>query len=371
MPPDPPADRDDLAPRVHHEALAGRSVFVAPGRATRPDDAALGAGAGDPRGWCPFCAGNESRTPPASLRTPADESLPWRARIVPNVFPLAVDRAAASATSARRDAAHGLHDVVIESAAHERSVLGVEAAAWREVWELVRQRLADLAGRGDLAWACVFKNSGPRAGASLEHLHSQLVGLDMVPPALAAELAAAAARRDPFGDLVAAARRDGRIVREQGDLVALVPHAPRQPLETWILPATAEAFFHATTPARSAALADLTRWFVGRLAGIAPEADFNWWLHQLPFRDDGGVADRWHWHLEILPRFTPLAGFEFATGCHISVMTPHEAARTLRAADAPGPVSRPRAPATRSSARPARPRGAAPRQAGRAAARGA
>jgi len=316
-------------PRVHHEPLAGRSVFVAPGRAARPDDAALGAGAGDPRAWCPFCAGGESRTPPESLRTPADPSLPWQARIVPNLFPVAVDRAAAPAAAPPR-LARGVHDVVIESATHERSVLAVAPDAWRDVWELVRRRLAMLAGRGDLAWAGVFKNSGPRAGASLEHLHSQLVGLDFVPPALAEELAAAAARSDPFADLVAGARREGRIVREQGDLVALVPRAPRQPLETWILPSTPEAFFHATTPARCAALADMTRWFVGRLAEMTPEADYNWWLHQLPFAGHDAVADRWHWHLEIMPRFTPLAGFELATGCHICVMPPADAAGRLR-----------------------------------------
>ena len=235
-------------------------------------------------------------------------------------------RAAAAAVRA----AHGVHDVVIESAAHDRSVLAVEPGAWREVWELVRRRLADLAGRGDLAWACVFKNSGPLAGASLEHLHSQLVGLDLVPDAIATELAAATTLADPFGDLLAAARREGRIVREQGDVVALVPHAPRQPLETWILPWSPEAFFHAAAPARIAAVADLTRWFVGRLAAIAPGADYNWWLHQLPFTGHDAVAGRWHWHLEIVPRITPLAGFELATGCHISVMSPLEAARRLR-----------------------------------------
>jgi hypothetical protein len=102
-----------------------------------------------------------------------------------------------------------------------------------------------LAGRDDLAWATVFKNSGPQAGASLEHLHSQLVALDFVPPAIAAELAAARAAPNGFADLVRQAETEGRIVAEEGDLVALVPHAIRQPFETWIVPRADEAWFHA------------------------------------------------------------------------------------------------------------------------------
>jgi len=326
-----PAGHDADAPRIHHDPLADRRVFVAPGRAARPDDATLVAGGGgDPRDWCPFCAGNESRTPPASERVPVDASLPWRARVVPNRYPVAVDTGGGPRPAGSGRAAGGVHDVVIESAAHDRSVLTVAPEAWRDVWELVRRRLAAVARRDDVAWACVFKNSGPRAGASLEHLHSQLVGLDIVPDAVAREVTAVTARPDAFAATVAAARREGRIVNEAADLVALVPEAPRQPLETWILPTAPEAFFHATSAERVSALADLTRWFVARLAALAPDADYNWWLHQLPYTGHDDLAGHWHWHLEIVPRITPLAGFELATGCHISVMPPHEAARLLR-----------------------------------------
>jgi UDPglucose--hexose-1-phosphate uridylyltransferase len=231
-----------------------------------------------------------------------------------------------------------VHEVVIESPAHVQSILAIDPAGWRDVWELCRERLATLADESGLAWATVFKNSGGRAGASLEHVHSQLVALDFVPPAIRAELSVAGRSADPFGDLVRSAKTEGRLVEEAGDLVAVVPPAPRQPFETWILPRTPEVYFHATTKERVAALALLTQSLIGRLDRLVPQADYNWWLHQPPYAraiaSHPGVAvpAGWHWHLEIMPRINGLAGFELGAGCHITTATPEDSARRLREA---------------------------------------
>ena len=327
-------DRGLLEPRRHHDPLAVRTVFVAPKRAGRPIDADAALHPSARLIDCPFCAGNEALTPPAVLQVPATGR--WQARIIPNRYPVVEDflgKQPAGSTTADRRPAHGVHDVVIEAADHVRSILAVDPAHWQDVWELCRQRLAALADRSDLAWATVFKNSGPRAGASLEHLHSQLIALDFVPPVIEAELAAAGRAADAFGDIVRAAEAGGRVVAEQDDLVAFVPHAIRQPYETWIMPRSPEAWFHATSPARVAALAMLTQLLIARLDRIVPGADYNWWLHQAPFASHAGghwPSVNWHWHLEILPRLASFAGFELGTGCHITVATPEDSARLLR-----------------------------------------
>jgi UDPglucose--hexose-1-phosphate uridylyltransferase len=320
--------RDPLA---CHDPATGRTVLVAPRRDERPDDDALATEGGPPTTWCPFCAGNESRTPPPVLVAPGATPDAWLARIIPNRYPF-VEHAPPESrvlVDSHRPA-HGIHDVVIESPRHDSSILTVAADAWQASWSLIQRRLASLASRSDLTWGTVFKNSGPQAGASLAHVHSQLVAIDFVPAALAAELAAAASRADLFADMLAEAAASGRIVSSRGDLVAIVPVAPRQPCETWILPTLREAHFHATSPARVAALAELARDIVGRIAGVLPKSDYNWWLHEAPWHDAGPVADRWHWHLEILPRTTPLAGFELGTGCHVTAWPAAEAAARLR-----------------------------------------
>ena len=318
-------------PLVHHDARTGRAVFVAPGRDERPTDADLAAacGAADAARWCPFCAGNESLTPPDVLRAAADGGATWQARIIPNRYPVVAHAATASGPGPARPA-HGVHEVVIESPRHDSLVTAVEPAGWRASWALVQSRLAMLATRADLAWGTVFKNSGPRAGASLEHVHSQLVAVDFVPPFLATEFAAAAHEADPFARLLEEAAGEGRVVVEVAGLVALVPAAPRQPGEVWIVPAAREPHFHAAPPARALAVADLTRDLVGRLARILPGADFNWWLHEAAWRTTAPAGDRWHWHLEILPRVNQFAGFELGTGCHITPLAAAEAAARLR-----------------------------------------
>jgi UDPglucose--hexose-1-phosphate uridylyltransferase len=158
------------------------------------------------------------------------------------------------------------------------------------------------------------------------------VALDFVPGVVQAEMAAVTRSPGLFADVISSADRAGRVVAERADLVLLVPEATRQPFETWILPRMPEPFFHATTPARVAAVAELTQLYVARLERLVPGSHFNWWLHQLPFSTRAPAAARaaWHWHLEILPRLSAFAGFELATGCHITPLSPAESAARLR-----------------------------------------
>lgn len=326
-------DSPSRNPRIHHHSLAARTVVVAPKRADRPSD--LDA-AGTIVGSCPFCIGQESQTPPDVLRAPADAKLPWQARIIPNRYPVVELCGSPSADLASHTPrpAHGIHEVIIESAAHCRSILEVDAAAWRGVWQLIHQRLAMLDGAPGIAWATVFKNSGPAAGASLEHLHSQLIGLDFVPPVMAVELAAASQPGHSFAAVIEQAAANGCVVAEAGDVVAIIPPAPRQPFETWILPRAPEPLFSATSPERVAAVAILTQHVVTRLDAAVPGANYNWWLHQAPFGERAAALSHWHWHVEILPRLAPFAGFELGTGCHITTLSPEESARRLKEATA-------------------------------------
>lgn len=313
--------------RVVDDPATRRTVFVAPGRATRPHSADADA--------CPFCAGHEHLAPDETLRAPADAALPWQARLIPNRYPLVVDAlpadgASGAETGSGARAARGVHDVVIESPCHVLSILDVDESCWIASWRLVRDRLRALAHRGDLAWGTVFKNSGPAAGASVDHVHSQLVALDFVPAAVVPPPPDAEGR-DFLAAAIDEAAREERLVAERPGLVAFVPRAPRQPFETWIVPRARERLFHEADDEAAAGLALFVRDVVARIARVAPGADYNWWLLQAPFSPTArGAADGWRWRLEILPRVSPLAGFELGTGCLICVDTPQASAARLR-----------------------------------------
>lgn len=327
-----------LAPRLCRDPLTDRAVFLAPERGARPiefADAAGGPGSpGEEQVACPFCHGHENLAPPSVLSLP--EGPEWRARIVPNRYPIVADPGSAAVTGEAlppggplRRAAVGVHDVLIESPEHDTHVEAIAPTTWAIAWQAAHQRLATLAEMPPLRWAMLFKNAGPKAGASLAHVHSQIVGLDFVPPAIQHKHARLREDGSLHSHQLEAAERDRRIWAEDDGLVAFVPSAARQPFETCIMPRAVEPYFHRAPAASVAAIARLTHLYARRLCELTEGGNYNWWLHQAPF-EDHAAATGWHWHLEIMPRLTQLAGFELGTGCHITTMPPHEAAKLLR-----------------------------------------
>ncbi len=57
---------------------------------------------------------------------------------------------------------------------------------------------------------------------------------------------------------------------------------------------------------------------------------YNLIIHSAPFSED--VGDFYHWHVELMPKLTRTAGFEWGTGFYINPTSPEEAAEVLRAA---------------------------------------
>ncbi len=328
----PAADRDPLLCR---DPLSPTTVFLAPRRNERPIELADprdAATAHEPDRACPFCRGNEQLAPPDVLRLPAGDS--WHARVVPNRYPIVSEPDGAALGTLGKGAAlptrpaRGIHEVLIESPQHDTRVEQIAPQTWGTAWQAAWQRLATLARIPQLRWAMLFKNAGPQAGASLAHVHSQLVGLEFLPQVIEEKTARLHDEPPLHSRVIADAEDDGRLWAEEGGLVAFVPVAARQPFETCIMPRAAEPHFHSTPLESVAAIASLTHRYAQRLSELTDGADYNWWLHQAGFHE-GRLAAGWHWHLEIMPRLTQLAGFELGSGCHICTMPPPHAATLL------------------------------------------
>jgi UDPglucose--hexose-1-phosphate uridylyltransferase len=249
-------------------------------------------------------------------------------RVVPNKFPaVAVDEPLAV----------GAHEVIIESARHLDRMASLTIAELADVLTAYRERLAFWRSTGQFRYGLVFKNLAAAAGASLAHIHSQLIALPELPTPIAGELARAQQALFEEGDcpycrLVEKERELGeRVVLERDGLIAFCPYASLQPGEVWIMPTAHEPWFEQRQPlegASPAALAEIMHALLVRIEAILPRPAYNMLVRTSPWQDDAEACG--HWRIEILPRVNPFAGFELATQMYINPICPTRAAQQLR-----------------------------------------
>jgi UDPglucose--hexose-1-phosphate uridylyltransferase len=295
---------------------------------------------------CAFCPGHEAETPPELLayRDPpgAADTPGWRVRVVPNKFPaLRIEGELGRHGVGVYDvmAGIGAHEVIVESPDHDRSLGRLPAAAVEDVMRAYRERIADLKRDERLRSVLVFANHGAEAGATLEHPHSQLIATPVVPLTVADELHQARAyhgyrERCLFCDIARQEQADRvRIVAEGERVLAFAPFAARVPFETWLLPRHHAATFEGSDDAVLRDLAAVLRTVLAKLDVALGDPPYNLLLHSAPF--GVGESPSYHWHLELLPKLTGLAGFELGSGFHINPVPPEDAARLLRDTAAP------------------------------------
>jgi UDPglucose--hexose-1-phosphate uridylyltransferase len=318
-------------------------VIISTDRRKRPNDFRFERATTLGREQCPFCPGHEAMTPREVLAYRQDGSAPnapgWQLRVVPNKFPaLQVEGTLDREGEGMFDRMNGIgaHEVIIETPHHDRSLAAMsEPEIERVVWAY-RERILDLKQDGRLRYILVFKNHGAAAGATLEHTHSQLIALPIVPDLVREEMDGArrhfeVKERCVFCDIVREDLRDGRrLIQENADIVALAPYAPRFAFETWLLPRRHGARFEEAPRHEYESLARLLKSVLLRMDRALESPPYNLVVHTSPFSH--GTGDIYHWHIEIMPKLTRVAGFEWGTGFYLNPTSPEEAAQVLRAA---------------------------------------
>jgi UDPglucose--hexose-1-phosphate uridylyltransferase len=229
----------------------------------------------------------------------------------------------------------GAHEVIIEASGHDQTLASLPSDSVERVLKAYASRLLDLKKDPRLEYVIIFKNHGPSAGATLEHTHSQLIGLPIVPTHVLAEMEGALSHRESTGrciycDIISRELSHAtRIVTANEHFTALCPFASPFPFETWILPKKHTPRFETSAehfPALAAILSDLLR----RINAVLGEPDYNFVIHTAPLRDNN--VDHYHWHLELIPKLNHVAGFEWGSSFFINPTPPEEAASFLREA---------------------------------------
>ena len=276
---------------IRRHLITGEPILFAPERALRPnaylDDST-----------CPFCPGNESLTPPEIARA----GDPWRVRVFANKYPFAEH-----------------HEVIVESPLHDATFDSVDAA---EVVDVYLERYRALSARSGVRSVMLFKNHGRAAGASLDHLHSQIAAMPFVPPRIAAESAAfAKAGSCPLCDAIVTHHVAGLIIAETDSMVWLAPHGSTFAHQQWIVPRRHKNDLGALDERERHDLALLLQASAAGMRKIS--AAHNWLFLGFP------GAPSAHAYVEVFPRVTNVAGFELGTGTYVDVADPSATARML------------------------------------------
>jgi len=325
---------------LRKDTIVGRWVIIAKSRAKRPRDVRsvprLTTGK-----FCPFCEGEEDKTPNEIAayrdRGSATNGEGWRVRAVPNKFPaLTIEGDLNKRGEGIYDLMSGVgaHEVIIESPRHLMSTSELSEEDVREVLWMYRDRMVDLKKDPRLVYGMIFKNVGAAAGASLEHTHSQLIVTPIVPINVWEEMTGSLEfynyrGRCVFCDMIQQElATERRIVLDRPNFVAFCPFASRFPFETWILPKAHASHFENIQKTEVEELAFVLREVITSIESALDRPAYNYIIHTAPF--DAQELGHYHWHIEIIPRLTKMAGFEWGTGFYINPVPPEDAAAFLQ-----------------------------------------
>lgn len=327
-------------PELRKDPIIGRWVIISTERGKRPTDfSRLPEKKKD--ALCPFCPGNEASTPPEVLAFRPKSSPPdkpgWSLRVISNKYPaLKIEGDLNREGRGIYDKMNGVgaHEVIIETPDHMKNMVDLDEKEMENVLHAYVARIVDLKKDQRFKYILIFKNQGQAAGASLEHSHSQLIATPIVPKRVTEELEGAHKyyeykERCIFCDIVKQEISENvRIVVQNDFFISIEPFAPRFPFETWILPKDHIPAFGDTPSDKIPLLAQILKETLKRLSKALNNPPYNYLIHTKPI--DPGGSKEYHWHIEIMPRLTRVAGFEWGTGFFINPTTPEDAATYLK-----------------------------------------
>jgi UDPglucose--hexose-1-phosphate uridylyltransferase len=173
-------------PELRQNYFTKEWVIIATERAKRPEELATHRPAKIVPPFvktCPFCVGNESKTPPEVMRVPTNGGGPWQVRVVANKFAALSPEVQPIRTihrSRRSMGGFGVHDVIIDTPDHSHSIASMADVHITNLLRVYKSRYDSLSLDPRIAHVTIFKNHGTDAGASLEHPHSQLIATPVI-----------------------------------------------------------------------------------------------------------------------------------------------------------------------------------------------
>jgi UDPglucose--hexose-1-phosphate uridylyltransferase len=312
---------------LRKDYLLDRWVIIARDRGKRPTDFIQKSRA-EKQKICFFCPGNEHMTPPEIDRV--EENGKWIIRCFPNKFPATTTEfGEIHENFLVRQPAYGKHEVIVETPNHDENLDELSVEHIVKVIDMYSSRINAIRGDKRIEYVTVFKNHGSAGGASLDHSHTQVIGLPMVPKLVKEETGAAGKYKERtdnciFCDTWRNEAGGERLISEDDHTVSFAPYASRFPFEAWIMPKRHVTSLDELDDGERHSFASMLKGVLMKLNSSLNGPPYNFWLHHSP--DDGDL----HIHLELAPRLSKFAGMELGSEIVINVVPPELAAQHYR-----------------------------------------
>jgi len=329
-------------PQLRKDPVLKQWVIIAPERGKRPMEIKPESVPDDSPENCPFCEGHEKMTPPETLAfrkagTPSNQP-GWWIRIFPDHNPILVPsgdlwREGQGMFDAMNSI--GIHEVVVEVPHHSQTLQNVPLDQVRELVWSYKQRLLDIKKNPRFKHFMIVKNSGKKV-SNFSHSHSHILATPIIPKRIEEEIDGAREYfhyhdRCVYCDIVKQEiEQTARIIHSDNLFLAFCPFAARFPYEIMIIPRIHQPFFENIDKDHVNGFANVLQISLKKMQNLFPELPYYFILHTSPCTDS--YRDFFHWHLEIIPKFSQVAGFEWGSGFYINPMLPEDAAQKLREA---------------------------------------
>lgn len=328
-------------PQLRKDPVLKQWVIVSPERGKRPSDFNADF---EPRdedsATCPFCEGNEKLTTPETLAfrkagTMANQP-GWWVRIFPDHSPILTPNGEPGREGIGMfDAMNsiGIHEVVVEAPRHDQGLQSLTLDQVSEVVWAYKQRLLEIKKNPSYKHFMVVKNSG-KGVSSFSHSHSHIVATPIIPKRIEEEIDGAREYfhyhdRCIYCDIIRQeTEENSRVVYQDHLFMVFCPFASRFPFEMLVIPKSHQPFFESINSEHVQGFANALQTSIKKMHALLPNVPYNFILHSSPCTDS--YRDFFHWHLEIIPKLTNVAGFEWGSGFYINPTTPEDAAKALR-----------------------------------------
>lgn len=289
---------------------------------------------------CPFCAGNEDETPSpviayredGSILGPDGDASQWMTRIVPNKYPSLIQPTAKTESGPYcSDLQDGVQELAIPTRRHVSSISDLTEMEFTVCLKACQERIAELRQMPGIKHVSLFLNCRSAAGASLEHIHFQIMGSPLLSPFLVQRTERNRVNLDQRGESLIASlmnwekEQNVRILRETENFLMFCPYASRFSFQVWIVPKRTEMSFSCNGDNFNAELVELCKFYTGRLEGLMENSAYNFLINLAPTSD----VKNEHWFVEIFPRLNTMAGYEIQTDIWVNPVPPEMAAKRL------------------------------------------